>query len=179
MYEQFFQLTKTPFRFNSEPQLFFFGESHKNAMSCLRTAMHNNRAVITLFGLPGTGKTTLVQKAINELIASDTLVYRISRATSSDVKTSIISEICDRLEFDVTQDKHQSVDGLFRLMQEAAKNVLLIIDESQMLSSGELDFIHEIASIDDGFDSAIKLILSLLTLRRIQVGPILLLVIAN
>ncbi|MDH5216193.1 MAG: AAA family ATPase, partial [Gammaproteobacteria bacterium] len=160
MYEQYFQLTKTPFRFSSEPELFFFGNSHKNALTCLRAAMSNRKAVITLFGLPGTGKTTLVQKAINELIASDTLVYRISRAFTGDVRACIISELCDRLNFSISNNKSSDyVVDFFTLIRKADRNILLIIDESQILSLDEWDFIHQIAAHDDNSDVLIKLVL--------------------
>ncbi|MDH5545117.1 MAG: AAA family ATPase [Gammaproteobacteria bacterium] len=160
MYEHFFKLTRTPFRTQSEPELFFEGKSHRNTISCLEQAMSAKKAVITLFGLQGTGKTTLVQKVVSKLISPNTFVYRISKSEDADIEHLIVEELSHRLgQSAPAGGPTREASALHKMMKTTSRDYLLIIDEAQRLSIDEIDFIHDFVALGEHSDTVLKVVL--------------------
>ena len=151
MYEQYFGFTRTPFRLESEPDMFFFGESQKNVLACIKTSLAARKGIITLSGLPGSGKTTVMRRAIEESIVPHTVICRINRARCSNFLETLKKEIIARQKgFD--EDSADSVD-LSQLVLNATrerKHYLIVVDESQQLSDSDVD--EEDEELDDEED---------------------------
>ena len=149
MYEQYFGFSRTPFRLESEPDMFFFGESQKNVLACIKNSLSLRKAIITLSGLPGSGKTTVMRRAIEESIVPDTIICRINRARCHHFLDTLKSEIRSRLKTLVSADL-ESID-LYQLVLHAVdekKHFLVVVDESQQLTESEVDELFSLVSIE-------------------------------
>ncbi len=149
MYEQYYGFTRTPFRLESEPDMFFFGESQVNVLECIKLSLTLRKGIITLSGLPGTGKTTVMRRAIEESIVPDTVICRINRARTNHFLDTLKREILAR------QKKQSSINvsdiTLHQLVENAVKDqkhFLVVIDESQQLTPEEVDELFSLVSIE-------------------------------
>src|SRR5687767_11174212 len=67
MYEAFYGLSERPFDLGSDPRFLLLTPGHLEALAHLRYALDGRRAITVLLGEAGTGKTTLVRCALDEL----------------------------------------------------------------------------------------------------------------
>src|SRR5258705_5005202 len=64
MYLNYYGLREPPFELTSNPKYLFFTEQHREALSVLEYGLSSAKAVTVLVGDAGTGKTTLLQAAL-------------------------------------------------------------------------------------------------------------------
>ncbi len=127
----------------------WFGEKHKEALATLKYGILDNKGFLLLTGDVGTGKTSLINSLIQSL--SEDIIYACVPDPSLE-KMDFLNYIA--LEFGM--DKEYSSKGAFlvhfkRFLMEADKNkkkVLLIIDESQLLTQEMLEEIRLLSNIE-------------------------------
>ena len=76
MYHNFYSLKTAPFNITSNPEFFFEGLSHREALAALLYGIQEKRGIILITGEVGTGKTTLCKLLLTKL--------------SPQIKTSLI-----------------------------------------------------------------------------------------
>src|SRR5262249_32907798 len=64
MYLQFFGLCELPFELTPNPKYLFLTPSHREALSTLQYGLSSGKGITVLIGEAGTGKTTLLQTAL-------------------------------------------------------------------------------------------------------------------
>ncbi|MBU2101876.1 MAG: Flp pilus assembly complex ATPase component TadA, partial [Candidatus Omnitrophica bacterium] len=69
MYFDFYGLNTPPFNITSDPQFFFEGSSHKEALAVLSYGIQEKKGIILVTGEVGTGKTTLCRMLLGRLPA--------------------------------------------------------------------------------------------------------------
>lgn len=149
MYEQYFGFNRTPFRLESEPDMFFFGESQKNVLECIKHSLLLRKGIITLSGLPGSGKTTVMRRAIEESIVPDTIICRINRARCTNFLEALKTEIQARQKNKDNEDAQASeLHLLVAKAVEDKKHFLVVVDESQQLTESEVDELFTLVSIE-------------------------------
>lgn len=149
MYTSFYGLNKKPFQISSDPAFMWLGEKHKEALATLKYGILDNKGFLLLTGDVGTGKTTLINALVQSL--------------SEDVIcTSVPDPGLEKLDFfnyigtAFGMDKEFASKGSFLahfrqfLIQsnETGKKVLLIIDESQLLTQELLEEIRLLSNIE-------------------------------
>src|SRR5262245_26196151 len=67
MYTAHFGFRERPFDITVDPHFFFAHPTHKEAYAALLYGIQQKRGCIVLIGEAGTGKTTLLQRVIDEL----------------------------------------------------------------------------------------------------------------
>jgi len=65
MYEAFFGLRERPFQLTPNPRFLFLSAGHREALATLRYGLSSSPGITLLLGEAGTGKTTLLQAALN------------------------------------------------------------------------------------------------------------------
>ena len=68
MYEQFFGLQERPFDLLPNPKFLFLSARQREAVGNLRYGLQTPRGLTLLLGDAGTGKTTLVNAVLSDLI---------------------------------------------------------------------------------------------------------------
>src|SRR4029453_13554305 len=64
MYESFFGLTELPFELTANPKYLFLTPRQREALSTLQYGLFSAKPLTLLLGEAGTGKTTLIQAAL-------------------------------------------------------------------------------------------------------------------
>ena len=148
MYTQYYHLKSKPFQICSDPSFIWLGEKHKEALATLKYGVLDNKGFLLLTGDVGTGKTTL----INTLIASlgDDVIYASvpdPRLEKMDFFNYIAGAFGIEGNF---QAKGQFLTSFSKFLHEAHaanKKILLIIDESQLLTQDLLEEIRLLSNI--------------------------------
>lgn len=148
MYTTFYNLNSKPFQISSDPAFIWLGEKHKEALATLKYGVLDNKGFMLLTGDVGTGKTTLINTLIQSL--SEDILY----ASVPDPRL----ELMDFLEYIARAFKIQgefNTKGKFlfhfqNFLERAAeqdRKVLLLIDESQLLTQDLLEEIRLLSNI--------------------------------
>jgi len=77
VYESFYKLRVSPFQLTPDPLFFYDSDTHRHGLIKLRQAMRDGCSITAVTGEPGTGKTELMRKFINELESSNTVIANI------------------------------------------------------------------------------------------------------
>ncbi|MGW8195287.1 MAG: AAA family ATPase [Desulforhopalus sp.] len=149
MYTAFYDLKLKPFQISSDPSFIWLGEKHKEALAVLRYGILDNKGFLLLTGDVGTGKTTL----LNTLVASlgDDVIYA-SVPDPRLVKIEFFNYIADAFGIEGTFKTKGKFLKIFSQFLRAAcnnnKKVLLLIDESQLLTQDLLEEIRLLSNIE-------------------------------
>lgn len=149
MYTSFYNLHSKPFQISSDPAFMWFGEKHKEALATLKYGILDNKGFLLLTGDVGTGKTSLINSLIESL--SEDIIFA-SVPDPSLEKMDFLNFIA--LSFGM--DREFTAKGTFlvhfkRFLMDAhanKKKVLLIIDESQLLTQEMLEEIRLLSNIE-------------------------------
>jgi len=129
--------------------MFFFGESQKNVLDCIKHSLFIRKGIITLSGLPGSGKTTVMRRAIEESIVPDTVICRINRARCSRFLDTLKREIFARHKKHAhTHPEAVSLHQLVAESVEERKHFLVVVDEAQQLTKEEVDELFSLVNIE-------------------------------
>jgi general secretion pathway protein A len=148
MYTSFYNLKSKPFQISSDPSFIWLGEKHREALATLRYGVLDNKGFLLLTGDVGTGKTTL----INTLIASleNDVIYASvpdPRLDRMDFFNYIASSFGIAGEFETKGKFLIKFSKFLHEAYEKNKKVLLIIDESQLLTQESLEEIRLLSNI--------------------------------
>jgi general secretion pathway protein A len=149
MYLSHFNLTRKPFETVADPRFLWLGEKHKEALATLSYGAIETRGFILMTGDVGTGKTTVIN-ALVERLGVDTVCATVPDPGLS--KTDFFSFILKAYGIDArTNSKGAFLDIFTHFLNEQhakRKQVLLIIDEAQRLTSELLEEIRHLSNIN-------------------------------
>lgn len=154
MYTSFYNLNCKPFQIASDPNFIWLGEKHKEALATLTYGVMDNKGFMLLTGDVGTGKTTLINTLIKGL--SDDILY----ASVPDPRLSL-NDFLNYIANAFNIPKRFKSKGKFLIYFreflnkafEDNKKVLLLIDESQLLTQDLLEEIRLLSNIQrDGLN---------------------------
>ena len=131
MYERFFGLQERPFDLSPNPRFLCFTPQHREALAHLEYGLAGRPGITVLVGEAGTGKTTLVRKAL-QASSDGSIVVHLSNPTLTR------AEFFEYLAggFGFTAEAGRSKIQFLRELQEALNNDLaprlaLVVDEAQ------------------------------------------------
>ena len=149
MYLAYYNLSAKPFQISTDPAFLWLGPKHREALSTLRYGVMDNRGFLLLTGDVGTGKTTLIHALLKSLSRE------VVAATVPDPGLSpmdFFNYISRGFHFGTRfASKGDFLDHFIDFLERshaAHKKVLLIIDESQRLSSALLEEIRLLSNIE-------------------------------
>jgi general secretion pathway protein A len=131
MYERFYGLQERPFDLSPNPRFLCFTPQHREALAHLEYGLAGRPGVTVLLGEAGTGKTTLVRKAL-QASNDDSIIVHLSNPTLTR------AEFFEYLAvgFGFSLDAGRSKIHFLRELQDALNNALaprlaLVVDEAQ------------------------------------------------
>jgi len=167
MYERFYGLSERPFDLSPNPRFLVLTPQHREALSNVEYGISSRKGITLLLGEAGTGKTTLLRKA---------LAHRLQTGQRSDQGLLYLSNpLLTRGEF------FQALAAGFGLSPEcaASKTLLLgeleaalrdrqaqgrvaalIVDEAQALPSGLLEELRLLVNIESDTDKYLPVVLA-------------------
>jgi general secretion pathway protein A len=167
MYEQHFGLCERPFELTPNPRYLVLTPSHEEALGNLEYAIASRKGITVLLGEAGTGKTTLLRKALTlKLCPNDPanagLVYLNNPMLARREFFELLVDSF-RLGADARASKAQFLLELQRLLAERHRRGLfsaLILDEAQALPDHLLEELRLLANIESETHKLLPLVLA-------------------
>ncbi len=161
MSQEFYHLQTDPFRSTPDPAFCVPHERYAWALAAMRNALQQGEGFVTVTGLPGTGKTTLLEQFQFEL---DSEKFCIARLNSTRMQAEdLLHTICRSLALDVdVNDKAKMLHGLrqFLIRQaEAGRCTLLLIDEAQDLPPQALEELRLLGNLQQNVEPVLQVFL--------------------
>ncbi len=148
MYTAHYNLKLKPFQLSSDSTFMWLGENHKEALATLRYGILDNKGFLLLTGDVGTGKTTLINALIGSL--SNDVIYASvpdPNLEKMDFFNYIAAAFGLDREFDSKGKFLASFTSFLHSSYEDNKKVLLIIDESQLMTQELLEEVRLLSNI--------------------------------
>jgi len=149
MYEDYFHLKCRPFDLAPDPRFLYLTEQHARAVANVRFALMNHDSFVVITGEIGTGKTTVLNAALEQL-GSNYVVARLSHTTLNDIELlqSLLSEF-GMPDYDTKKVKLlDQLRACFLEHYNAGRHVVVIVDEAQHLSSAAIEELRLLSGID-------------------------------
>lgn len=160
MYEHFFGFVKKPFNLTPDTALLYPSSQHEEVIQTLAYAIENRRGFMMLTGEVGTGKTTSIRALLNRLG---------SNVQTSVILNPLVSTVellqCINKDFGCQttgQSIQAQLDALNYFVLENFKegrNTVVIIDESQNLSTEALEMTRLLSNLETETDKLLQIIL--------------------
>jgi len=151
MYEDFYGLSELPFELTANPKFLYLSESQREALSTLQYGLFSAKAITLLIGEAGTGKTTLIQAALeSERCQAVRCVYLNNPTLQANDFVRLLAHKLD-LSPEVGESKALLLAQLETLLKErraAGLITALVVDEAQSLSFEILEEIRFLANIE-------------------------------
>jgi general secretion pathway protein A len=161
MYESFYALRAQPFSLLPDPEFLFLSGRHKSGLNILEYGLLNRAIFTVLTGEPGTGKTTLLNKILDEH-RGRFAVGVIGTTHPSD--GSLLPWVADAFGLDCAG---QDTVGYFRTLTSflgrtfaEGRQVLLVVDEAQNLNLQMLEDLRLLSNLNDGRQTGLQIILA-------------------
>jgi general secretion pathway protein A len=157
MYNQFFGLRKDPFNLTPDPEFLYLTEQHREALAAFTYAILARKGFVVLTGDAGTGKTTLLTRALRNLPTARVQSSVIVNPTLTPAEF-LEAALLDFGITDIPASKAQRIARLQSLLwkgHNAGKVSALIIDEAHKLSA---DVLEEIRLLGNFESAEVKLL---------------------
>src|SRR5437867_2481121 len=163
MYLRCYGLQEAPFELTANPRYLFLTPQHREALSNLQYGLFSAKAITVLIGEAGTGKTTLLQAALDsERCRSVQCVYLNNPALT---RAEFIELLARR--FGLSQRAEESKAALLTeleavLQERRARGQItaLVVDEAQSLSLELLEEIRLLANSETTTDKLLPVVLA-------------------
>jgi putative secretion ATPase (PEP-CTERM system associated) len=162
MYEAYYGLRANPFRLAPDPQFFYESTCHKRGLAYLRYGLHQGQGFVVVTGVPGTGKSLLVQTIFAELAAGQRMV--LSSINNTNLEADDVLRAVSN-SFDVycgDSSKAALLNALENFLIEKnrqGKRVLLIVDEAQNLPKRALEELRMLSNFQRGDQPLMQIML--------------------
>lgn len=150
MYEEFFNLSGSPFRLAPDPKFFFGSKSHNKAMAYLHYGLRQAEGFIVITGEIGAGKSILIGHLLDQLDRSNVIAANLltPNLEPADLLSHVLSAF--RIEpsgHGKTAEIEAFEDFLFDQMNHG-RRVLLVVDEAQNLPRKTLEELRVLSNLN-------------------------------
>jgi len=161
MYEEYFGLSRPPFKISPDTSLFFEGGKRGDILGALVYAVHRGEGIIKVVGEVGSGKTMLCRMLQLKLPKSVEIIYIGNPSVSAE---DILFVIAHELELHASKDasKHEVMHMLHDyLLQRHIENkqVVLFIEEAQGMPLETLEEIRLLSNLETDDHKLLQIIL--------------------
>ena len=151
MYEQHFGLKKRPFRANASGTDVFVGPHMAATMAGIKKALSGTDTICIVTGAVGSGKSTLVNRAIESMGVSCRSIYVARmRLDSNDVLEFLLDELGVEERPNGTIQKFALFRRELKKLESAGKRIIITIEDGVRLGADALAEIEALTAADAG-----------------------------
>jgi len=161
MYQEYFGLSRPPFKITPDTSLFFEGNQRGAALDALLYAIHSGEGIIKVVGEVGSGKTMLCRMLEVRLSNDVDVIYIANPSLSPD---NILHVIAHELNLDANNEMSK-VDVMQRiqahLLKKHATNrqVVLFVEEAQSMPIETLEEIRLLSNLETDQNKLLQMVL--------------------
>jgi general secretion pathway protein A len=162
MYESFFGLREPAFSLAPDPRFLWLSDTHEEGLAALVYGISRRKGFMLLTGEVGTGKTTLLRAALDQ-IPSDTevaLVMNTAELTPTDLLRLIAAEFQLPGPFQTKVDYIIALNRFLLEQLERGLNTVLIIDEAQNLDASLLEEVRLLSNLETDTEKLLQIVLT-------------------
>lgn len=162
MYLEFYGLKEMPFGLTPDPRYMFKTESHLEVLATVGYAIQHNKGLVVVTGEVGTGKTTMLRAALQQLGDEVMCVYIFNPFLTS---SEFFEQLADEFELGLkkTASKHELLAALghfLALRHSKGLRTVLIVDEAHGLPTALLEEIRLLLNFETSSEKLLQMILS-------------------
>ena len=160
MYERFYNLNESPFALLPDPAFLYMSKDHAMALTLLRYSILNKQGFTAITGEVGSGKTTLINRIIDELDEGVTVgLINFTHTSFGDLAEWVLMaygiEYRGKSKVEMYDDFVQFLIDEFRQGQR----VVLIIDEAQNMEPKVLEEVRMLSNVNAQNEHLLHLII--------------------
>jgi general secretion pathway protein A len=157
----FYGLSGQPFDVTPDPEYLFLSPTHREALTSLAQGIQNVRGFMTLIAEPGLGKTTLLNKLMEDLRDSARIVFLFqTQCDSRELLRYLLHELdVENAGMDIVAMHKALNEILFQEMLQGRRFVL-IVDEAQNLRDSVLETIRLLSDFETTHTKLIQIVLA-------------------
>ncbi len=157
----FYGLPQQPFDVTPDPAYLYFSPSHREALTSIKEGIEYFRGFMVLVAEPGMGKTTLLQKLMEDLSVSARIVFLFqTQCRSRELLCFILNELeVDHTGMDIVA-MHRALNQALLEEMLRGRRFVLIVDEAQNLQEPVLETIRLLSDFETTHSKLIQIILA-------------------
>ena len=160
MYKNFFSFRERPFKLVPNPAYLFLSKSHEEVLAHLAYAVIQGDGFVEITGEVGTGKTTLCRAFLENLDNNTKAAYIFNpNLNSIQLLKAINDEFGISSDADNTKDLIDTLNSFLIAKKAQGKNVILVIDEAQNLTTEVLEQLRLLSNLETVRDKLLQIIL--------------------
>jgi general secretion pathway protein A len=161
MYNKFFGFGEKPFNVTPDPRLFYENEAYEEAYSSLLYGIRERKGFLLLTGEVGTGKTTILQRLMDELEPTVRFVYFYNTNLSF---AELLTFICQELGLSVQNSgqlgKITALNAFLLEQLSKGSTVVLFVDEAQNLKEEVFENLRLLSNLETRREKLLQIVLA-------------------
>ncbi|MFI5364055.1 MAG: ExeA family protein, partial [Candidatus Binatia bacterium] len=161
MYCDFYQLTEPPFNVTPDPKFLYLNARYREAIASLNYGITQRKGFITLIGEAGTGKTTLLNKLLEEFDSKTKSVFIFNtNVTFEEILEYVFAEFGLPVHNGKKLYMLQRLNAFLLEELRGSGNVALLIDEAQDLEFSVLEDLRLLSNLETAKEKILQIVLS-------------------
>ena len=163
MYLNYYGLREPPFELTSNPKYLFFTAQHREALSVVEYGLSSSKAVTVLVGEAGTGKTTLLQAALQSERCRGVRIVFLSNPTLT--RAEFVETLAAQFELGTSAKQSKAtllaaLEAVLRERRTRGETTALVVDEAQSLSDELLEELRLLTNMETPTEKLLPLALA-------------------